>query len=385
MFYFYLNVNVFFFSYFLIFLQKVHLPPDSSTMEDDIFSISNAYRGDKFNPDHPNISRCYANVNLELGPKHWNYRTWNPTFGDIDRYTLSVWLGSGRYSDVFLALQDGSTQCAAKLLKPVNTDRVRRELRILSLLMKGPNVMQLLDIVIDPHYGIPVMITEYVENESWRTIFASFTLDDIRFYLYRLLLALDFTHKCGIMHRDVKPLNILCKDPKKELKLADWGLAEFYHPMRQYSSCVGTRYYKAPEVLFDYEYYDYAIDVWAAGVILLELLSQDLHIFDGERLKCEQIDSIARVVGGKTLIDWTKKYRKTIPTATEKRLLKYHKVPFENVIPFARRQFRDPDAIDLLEQLLDVDQKTRATAEEALSHPFFDPIRNTVYDELNRM
>ncbi|OHT14404.1 CMGC family protein kinase [Tritrichomonas foetus] len=350
----------------------------------DPFAISNAYAGEKFNADHPNISQNYANINLELGASHWNYRAWNPEFGDIKRYSLYLWLGSGRYSDVFLSLQDGKTKCAAKLLKPVNTDRVRRELRILSILKGGPNILELWDIVIDGKYGIPAMITEVVDNIDWRDMFQKMTLDDIRFYSYRLLLALDFTHKNGIMHRDVKPVNILCKDPKKELKLADWGLAEFYHPMRQYSPCVGTRYYKSPEILFDYEYYDYSMDIWAAGVILLEMLSLDIHIFDGESQKCEQIDTIAKVVGGQTLVDWTIKYRKQQKPEVVNRLLKFPGTPFENIIPYARRQFRDPDAVDLLMMLLKVDHKERCSAEEALCHRFFDPIRNKVYNEVHK-
>lgn len=350
---------------------------------DDEFAIGNAYIGEKFNPNHPNISKYYCNVNLELGSSHWNYRAWNPIFGDINRYSLVKWMGSGRYSDVFLSLQDKKKECAIKLLKPVNTDRVRRELKILTTLKDGPNILELWDIVIDGKYGIPSMVTEYVPNSEWRSLFSQMNLNDVRFYMYRLLLALDFTHKSGIMHRDVKPVNILCKDPKRELKLADWGLAEFYHPMRQYSSSIGTRYYKAPEAILEYEYYDFSVDIWAAGVILLELLTLELHIFDGDADNIDQLDSIARVVGGQAIIDWGIKYRKPLKPCKVELYKKYPKVPFVHLIPSARETFKDKDALDLVERLLTIDHRERASAEEAVCHPFFNSIRNQIYHELN--
>lgn len=342
------------------------------------FNIKNAYIGDKFNPDYPDISRYYANVNLELGSSHWDYSAWNPEFGDINRYSLCEWLGNGRYSDVFKSLQDGEKVCAIKILKPVNNDRVRRELRVLTLLQGGPNILVLWEIVIDPVYGIPSMVTEYIENKEWHELFNKMTLNDIRLYIYRLLQALAYTHSKGLMHRDVKPGNILCSDPKKELRLADWGLGEFYHPLRLYSSNVGTRYYKAPELLLGYELYNYSVDIWSVGVILIESLSLDIHLFDFERFKMEQIDTIARIVGGKKIADWINFHRpkKSSPEMVQ-RLLKFNGVSFESIIPKNRSNFKNTDALDLVEKLLTVDHKNRISAEEALKHPFFDSIRNS--------
>ncbi|OHT15044.1 CMGC family protein kinase [Tritrichomonas foetus] len=349
----------------------------------DPFDMRNAYIGEKFNPDHPNISRIYTNTNLELGCDHWNYRAWNPEFGDISRYSLCEQVGSGRYSEVFRALQDDEKEVAIKILKPVNPDRVRRELRILSLVKDGPSILNLLDIVIDGKYGIQAMVTDYHESMEWHDLFYNMKLDDIRWYIYRVLKALEFTHKKGIMHRDIKPVNILCKDPKKDLILADWGLAEFYHPLRMYSSCVGTRYYKSPELLLNYEYYDFSIDIWAVGVVLLEALSSEIHIFDGELHHLEQIDTIAKVVGGDKIVQWADKYRKSISKNTRARLLSIKGRPFSDLIRGARKSFRDPQALDLLSKLLEVDHKLRISAEEALDHPFFDSIRDSITDAEN--
>jgi len=340
----------------------------------DPFDISNACINGKFNPDHPNISKIHTNTNLELGPEHWRFRSWNPAFGDINRYTIQEWVGDGRYSDVFFGFQDGTKKCAIKLLKPVNTDRVRRELKILSIVQGHPNILPLWDIVLDSKEGIPAMVTEYVSNSAWRTLFSTMNLDDARFYIYRILQALEFTHRRGVMHRDVKPLNILCDTPKGKVILADWGLAEFYHPMRKYSVHVATRYYKSPEILLDYEYYDYSLDIWSVGVILLELLTLKLHVFDGGDNE-HQLDSIAEIVGGAAVLEWAHKYRVKIHRAERERLATFRGQSFESLISFSRRKFRDPDALDLLKKMLIVDHKERITAEEALKHPFFEMVR----------
>ena len=339
----------------------------------DPFDIGNAYTdNDRFNPEHPNISRVYANVNLDMGPAHWSYRTWNPDFGDINRYTLEEWVGRGQFSDVFVALRDNTERVAIKVLKPVNNDRVRRELKVLSVIQGHESILNLIDIVIDSKEGVPSMVTEYVPSADWHDLFTNMKLDDCKFYLYRVLQALDYTHQRGIMHRDVKPLNILCQNPREGVKLADWGLAEFYHPMRTYSPRVATRYYKSPEILLGYEYYDYSLDIWGAGVMLLEILTQRLHAFKGHS-DHELLCAIVEVVGGAAVVNWADKYRVKIPHADRQRFLK---CPGQSLASMLTPEFNDPDALDLVTKMLAVDHKERITAAEALAHPFFQLVRD---------
>ena len=96
---------------------------------------------------------------------------------------------------------------------------------------------------------------------------------EIRYYIYELLLALDFSHSQGIMHRDVKPHNIMIDYEKKELRLIDWGLAEFYFPKQEYNVRVATRYFKSPELLVGYKYYDYSLDMWSLGCMFASMVT----------------------------------------------------------------------------------------------------------------
>ena len=78
----------------------------------------------------------------------------------------------------------------------------------------------------------PCLIFEYVSNanSSVAAVFGKFRDVDCRYYMFQLLVALDYAHSNGIMHRDVKPHNIMFDCISGRFKLIDWGLAEFYMP-----------------------------------------------------------------------------------------------------------------------------------------------------------
>ena len=98
------------------------------------------------------------------------------------------------------------------------------------------------------------------------------TAANIKCYILQTLLGLEYLHQNWILHRDLKPNNLLV-DAKGCLKLGDFGLAKYFgSPNRLYTHEVVTRWYRAPELLFGAKKYGVGVDIWAVGCILAELL-----------------------------------------------------------------------------------------------------------------
>lgn len=97
-------------------------------------------------------------------------------------------LGRGKYSEVFEGYNSKSNiPCVIKILKPVKKKKIKREILILQNLSGGPNTIQLLDYVRDPHSETPSLIFEYIDNQDFKTLYPTLNDGDIRYYMYELL------------------------------------------------------------------------------------------------------------------------------------------------------------------------------------------------------
>ncbi|KAL2906431.1 Casein kinase II subunit alpha [Bienertia sinuspersici] len=83
------------------------------------------------------------------------------------------------------------------------------------------------------------------------------------------------------MHRDVKPHNVMIDHELRKLRLIDWGLAEFYHPGKEYNVRVASRYFKGPELLVDLQDYDYSLDMWSLGCMFAGMIFRKEPFFYG--------------------------------------------------------------------------------------------------------
>ena len=261
-----------------------------------------------------------------------------------------------------------------KILKPVKKKKIKREIKILQNLAGGVNIVSLLDVVREPQSKTPSLIFEYVNNTDFKTLYPNLTDYDVRYYLLELLKALDFSHSQGIMHRDVKPHNIMIDHEKRQLRLIDWGLAEFYHAGKEYNVRVASRYFKGPELLVDLQDYDYALDLWSLGCVFAGMIFRKEPFFNGHD-NYDQLVRIAKVLGTQELHAYLNKYRIELDPHLEALVGRHSRKPWSKFVNADNQHLVTPEAIDFLDKLLRYDHQERITAKEAQTHPFFDPVR----------
>ena len=320
-------------------------------------------------------SRIYADVNVHRPAEYWDYENLTINWGDQEDYEVVRKIGRGKYSEVFAGINVvNNTKCVVKILKPVKKKKIKREIKILQNLCGGKNVIQLLDVVRDSQSKTPSLVFEYINNTDFKTLYPTLTDYDIRYYMFELLKALDFCHSNGIMHRDVKPHNVMIDHEKRELRLIDWGLAEFYHPGREYNVRVASRYFKGPELLVDFQEYDYALDLWSLGCMFAGMIFKKEPFFHGHD-NYDQLVKIAKVLGTDELFEYLDKYDLELDPHFDGILGRHSKKPWVRFINTENQHLVSDEAIDLVGKLLRYDHQERLTAKEAQAHPYFAPIR----------
>ena len=241
-----------------------------------------------------------------------------------------------------------------------------REICILREL-QNPYIVDLRDVVAsdDKLY----LIFEYVDQDLKQYLDTlpkdqSVQSGIIKSFLYQLVQAVAYLHSKRILHRDLKPQNILITKTGY-VKLADFGLARTYQiPLRPYTHEVVTLWYRAPEILLGTLEYSSALDVWSIGTIFLELLTKS-PFFVGDS-EIDQLYKIFRILGTPNEKVW--------PGVTK---LRDYKRTFPNWSPnnFANNLHNlDHSGLDLLQKMLTYDPAARITAKEALSHPYFNDV-----------
>jgi serine/threonine protein kinase len=290
-----------------------------------------------------------------------------------ERYEKLEKIGTGTYGVVYKARDKNKTEIVAlkKILLDVEPEGIPstaiREICILRELLH-PNIVELKDVVAtdDKLY----LVFEYVDQDL-KQYLDSLPRDQmqdmrtIKSFLYQILLGVSYLHSKRVLHRDLKPQNILITR-SGNVKLADFGLARTYQiPLRPYTHEVVTLWYRAPEILLGTLEYSSALDIWSVGAIFLELLTKSPYFVGDSEI--DQLFRIFRVLGTPNERTW--------PGVSK---LKDYKKTFPNWVPTnfaASVQGLDQNGIDLLQRMLVYDPSARITAKEALAHPYFNDVR----------
>lgn len=330
------------------------------------------------------LARVYRDVNSQRPREYWDYEALSVEWGDQKHYEITAKLGRGKYSEVFAGVnvkaQEGQhdphqlSKIVVKILKPVKKTKIKREIKILQNLCGGINIIELLDVVQDPGSKTPALIFEYVNNLDFKVLYPTLSDFHIRYYLYELLKALDFCHSNGIMHRDVKPHNIMIDHEERKLRLIDWGLAEFYHPGKEYNVRVASRYFKGPELLLDHQEYDYSLDMWSMGCMVASMFFRKEPFFHGHD-NYDQLVKIAKVLGTDDLFEYIQQYNMTLDPRYDDLLGRHVRKPWSRFVTSDVQHLITEEGLDFLDKLLVYDHMQRLTAQEAMDHAFFAPVR----------
>jgi serine/threonine protein kinase len=182
-----------------------------------------------------------------------------------------------------------------------------REISNLKLLVHT-NVVCLLDTVVEP--GRLSLIFELMDGDLKKAMDACpgpFAPDLVRSYTSQLLSGLSFCHCMGVMHRDLKPQNLLVCNGGKTLKIADFGLSRAYTPpARPLTVEVITRWYRSPDLLLGSNTYSPAVDMWSVGCIIAEM-SNRKPLLPGDS-EIDQLHRIFKFIGTPTERVWKNCY-----------------------------------------------------------------------------
>ena len=293
----------------------------------------------------------------------------------LERYTLKSLVGKGAYGKVCSAV-DRQTErgCAIKKISMVfkNAQDARRtliELRILRALSNHENIVAMWDVFPPP--SLPMfndlyIVFDLLETDLHQVLKSpqTITADQTRYIMYQILRALKYIHSAGVLHRDLKPSNVLMSS-KCDVQICDFGLSAFEGSQEQLAEYVVTRWYRAPEILLSCSKYDNKIDIWSVGCIFAEILGRRPLFPGGD---CEHVmNLIFKVVGSPSYA--TVMSMCASNTAAQRYLNSVSKTNAMNLwelFPAA-----DPQGLELLGLLLAFDPKERASAAEALRHPYF--------------
>ncbi|KAF2857717.1 cell division control protein 2 serine/threonine protein kinase [Piedraia hortae CBS 480.64] len=193
--------------------------------------------------------------------------------------------------------------------------------------------------------------------------------DMVKKFTFQLVQGIRYCHAHRILHRDLKPQNLLI-DKEGNLKLADFGLARaFGVPLRTYTHEVVTLWYRAPEILLGGRQYSTGVDMWSVGCIFAEMATRK-PLFPGDS-EIDEIFKIFRLLGTPTEADWPgvtsfPDFKSSFP--------KWERKGDEEIVNRDAIKVLGTEGLELLDRLLVYDPASRISAKQALYHPYFQDV-----------
>lgn len=237
--------------------------------------------------------------------------------------------------------------------------------------LKHPNIVSLQDVLMEDNRLYLIFEFLSMDLKKYMDSLPSERMLDpelVRSYMYQITAAILFCHRRRVLHRDLKPQNLLISKDGL-IKVADFGLGRsFGIPVRNYTHEIVTLWYRAPEILLGSQRYSCPVDVWSLGCIFSEMVTRK-PLFQGDS-EIDQLFRMFRILktpGEETWPGVTSlpDYKPTFPCWTSNNLSQQVK----NMCPAG---------LDLLQKSLVYDPAYRISAKEMLEHKYFENIDRSV-------
>ncbi|XP_043821595.1 cyclin-dependent kinase 17 isoform X1 [Dromiciops gliroides] len=296
-------------------------------------------------------------------------------FGKMETYIKLEKLGEGTYATVYKGRSKLTENLVA--LKEIRLEHEEgapcTAIREVSLLkdLKHANIVTLHDIV---HTDKSLtLVFEYLDKDLKQYMDDCgniMSMHNVKLFLYQILRGLAYCHRRKVLHRDLKPQNLLINE-KGELKLADFGLARAKSvPTKTYSNEVVTLWYRPPDVLLGSSEYSTQIDMWGVGCIFFEMAS-GRPLFPGSTVE-DELHLIFRLLGTPSQETW--------PSVSSNDEFKNYNFPKYKAQPLINHAPRlDSEGIELITRFLQYESKKRVSAEEAMKHGYFRSLGTRIH------
>jgi serine/threonine protein kinase len=291
----------------------------------------------------------------------------------MEKYQKIEKLGEGTYGTVYKAKVRGQSQFVAlKKIKVEAEDEgvPSTAIREISLLkeLDHPTIVRLLEVIHSENKLY--LVFEFLEQDLKKYMDMQVGGIDkmlIKSYMYQLLKGIEFCHTHRVLHRDLKPQNLLI-DTHGHIKLADFGLARaFGIPVRAYTHEVVTLWYRAPEILLGSRQYACPVDIWSLGPIFAEMVTRR-PLFPGDS-EIDELYRIFRLLGTPNEQTWPSvtslpDYKPTFPRWSAKELA--------TAVPDL-----ESSGVHLMAEMMRYEPSARITAKAGLQHPYFNDLVKT--------
>eukprot|EP01060_Flectonema_neradi_P029766 TRINITY_DN4189_c1_g1_i1.p1 TRINITY_DN4189_c1_g1~~TRINITY_DN4189_c1_g1_i1.p1 ORF type:complete len:451 (+),score=70.58 TRINITY_DN4189_c1_g1_i1:31-1353(+) len=295
----------------------------------------------------------------------------------MHKYKLLGRKGEGTFSAVLKAQctttdRSVAIKCMKNQFESVEQVNRLREIQALRKLSPHANIIKLFEVLYDRSTGRLALVFELMDMDLYELIKGRkqyLPEDKVLHITYQLMRAIQHMHRNAIFHRDIKPENVLISGDT--LKLADFGSCRGIYSRQPFTEYIATRWYRAPECLLTDGYYAAKMDMWSAGCVLFEIIAL-YPLFPGSN-ELDQLHRIHKIMG--TPPDHILNKLKQNNSNRDIEFPKEAGVTLSSLISHA-----SPDAIKILEQLLEYDPEARISSKKIVRHQYFKELR-----ELDRM